>query len=386
MALLKQLSRWQAAGLIDDTTKQRIVEFEAKRGRPRVVYGLAALGAVSIGVGLISIVAANWDGIGPHTKLAVDVTLAVLLALGMRHAVRRQASLAAEALGLVYYLFTLASLALVGQVYQLGTPAWLALALWSLVTLPLALSMRSPLAGAVWLVGSSISYAMSVTELVELVPQRSLRADLGAGALAAWPLLVMLLARLPWHAPARRRIVQAVDVGARGAVVLAGLLLPFAFYADVSRQETLGLGLVLSAAACLGLHLCLQRWVRAAPKRARTSVSLLLASTWLTLALGVGLPHSELDLVGALLQVTYLGLLGFSCLQFGWVRAFHALTAVIAVRILILYFEVFGSMLSTGLGLVTGGVLTLLLAWLWKRKSPEFAARFDGETGARHAA
>jgi hypothetical protein len=50
-----------------------------------------------------------------------------------------------------------------------------------------------------------------------------------------------------------------------------------------------------------------------------------------------------------------------------------------------MYFEVFGSMLSTGLGMITGGVLTLLLAWLWKRKSPELATRL-AVPGGSHAA
>jgi uncharacterized membrane protein len=45
---------------------------------------------------------------------------------------------------------------------------------------------------------------------------------------------------------------------------------------------------------------------------------------------------------------------------------------------LIVYFEVFGSLLDTGLGLVTGGLLTLLLIWFWARKRREF----DRELGA----
>ena len=56
-------------------------------------------------------------------------------------------------------------------------------------------------------------------------------------------------------------------------------------------------------------------------------------------------------------------------------RAFNALTALIALRVLVIYFEVFGSLLSTGVGLITGGVLTLLVGWLWQRKTAALAAR-----------
>jgi len=54
-------------------------------------------------------------------------------------------------------------------------------------------------------------------------------------------------------------------------------------------------------------------------------------------------------------------------------RLLNLATAVIGVRILIVYFEVFGSLLGTGIGLVIGGVLTLTLVWLWIRLRQRFA-------------
>ncbi len=386
MSLSKQLSRWRGAGLIDQDAQARILEFEAKRSRPRLVYGLAALGAVSIGIGIISIVAANWDGIGPYTKLSVDLLLAAGLAAGIYRAVVQRAALRTEVLGMVYYLFTLASLALVGQVYQLSTAAWQALAVWSAVTLPLVLLLESYLAGMVWFIGLGTSFVMAVSELMDLIDDPQLRGNLGIALLSAWPLLVMLLARFPWRREARRRFIRSVDFGAWTTLVLSGVLSPFILYGNISSRETLDWGLLFCAGTVLGLHFCHQRWLSAAPKRARLSLSASLAYTWLTVALGAGLTHGELNVVGALLQLGYLGLLAFISLQFGWVRTFHALTGIIAIRLSIVYFEVFGSMLSTGLGLVSGGVLTLLLAWLWKRKSPQLAARFERGAGASHAA
>jgi hypothetical protein len=391
MSLSKQLSRWHEAGLIDARTQEGILEFEARRARPRMVHALAALGAVSIGVGIISMVAANWDGISPSIKLGADLMLAAALALGAYQAVRRRASLLAEALGIVYYLFTLASLGLVGQVYQLGTPTWQALATWSLVTLPLAFLLRSYLAGALWFIGFGTSYVITLTEVLEDLEPHTLRDDAAVALISAWPLVVMLVARVPWlfafdgPGQARRRFLHAVDVCSWGVIVTAGFLVPFAFYTHVGSDDTLDVGLVGVAGACLALHFCQRRCLHAASKRAQLGVSLVLGVSWLTFSLGAGVPHPELALVGALLQVFYLGLLAFTSLELGWARTFHLLTAVIALRILIIYFEVFASMLSTGLGLITGGVLTLFLAWLWKRKSRELWARLGDNQGTPHA-
>jgi uncharacterized membrane protein len=65
---------------------------------------------------------------------------------------------------------------------------------------------------------------------------------------------------------------------------------------------------------------------------------------------------------------------------------FHALTALLALRILVVYFEVFGSLLDTGVGLVTGGLLTLLIAWFWQKKVRKLGQRAAVQTGGSHAA
>ena len=65
--------------------------------------------------------------------------------------------------------------------------------------------------------------------------------------------------------------------------------------------------------------------------------------------------------------------------QAGLINTLNFATAVIGIRILIVYFEVFGSLLGTGVGLVTGGVLTLGLVWLWVRKRRAFARELTPE-------
>jgi uncharacterized membrane protein len=53
-------------------------------------------------------------------------------------------------------------------------------------------------------------------------------------------------------------------------------------------------------------------------------------------------------------------------------RLLHLATAAVGLRLLAIYFEVFGSLLDTGLGLVLGGLLTLLVTWVWARKRRDF--------------
>jgi hypothetical protein len=50
--------------------------------------------------------------------------------------------------------------------------------------------------------------------------------------------------------------------------------------------------------------------------------------------------------------------------------------------VIVIYFEVFGSLLDTGLGLITGGALTLLLAWFWRKKTQSLAEHLSARPGA----
>jgi len=50
----RKVRQWQAAGLIDEATAERIEAFERSDERPIVLYTVGGLGALTIGVGFIS--------------------------------------------------------------------------------------------------------------------------------------------------------------------------------------------------------------------------------------------------------------------------------------------------------------------------------------------
>lgn len=87
MKLPAKLAQWQQAGIIDSEIAARILAHEARAqaqagGRPYLLYAVLGLGALSLCIGLISVVAANWDGIPAGAKLALDLLLLLGLAGG----------------------------------------------------------------------------------------------------------------------------------------------------------------------------------------------------------------------------------------------------------------------------------------------------------------
>jgi len=102
MDLSKKLSEWEQAGLIDAATRVRIETHEGSGRRSLQLYALLGLGTVSVGLGVISVVAANWDGMSGATKLGADLLLAVALAAGTFVSWRRGMALASDVLVIIY--------------------------------------------------------------------------------------------------------------------------------------------------------------------------------------------------------------------------------------------------------------------------------------------
>jgi uncharacterized membrane protein len=379
MDLSKKLLEWQQAGLIDAATRARIEAHEGSGRRSLQLYALLGLGAVSVGLGVVSVVAANWDGLSQYTKLGADLALGLALALGTFHCARRGMALASDVLVIVYAAFTLASLALIGQVYQLNTPLYQPLATWSLATAPLMLLGHSRWLGVLWGAGLTLSFGVSCQALLEehwstLGEQTMLNLVVSLGW--AWPLALIaatrrfLDARWPALASGMRELGWQL-------VLLGAALTTLPWYTSIGGDDTLswglGVGLALAVLTQLGLGWLLPE----APVRARHGVSALLGLALLSLGLGTGFERESIDVIAALFQLALLVALAYRDAHLGRVRSFNTWTALIALRLLIAYFEVFGSMLDTGLGMITGGLLTLALGWLWRKKSPSLARQLS---------
>jgi uncharacterized membrane protein len=347
MRLNKKLLRWQTANLIDEQTVQKILLFEKSSSRPIAIWAAGGLGALAIIIGIISVVAANWINTPDSLKLAVDIVLCAALAYAVY-----KVSLGAEAsqeklwlreiLVILYYGFTLASMGLIAQVYQLDESIARILLVWTIVTLPLVLLARGKFIAILWVVGTAITYGLNIESFHEF-SIRTLkfnRGDMYSLALSLaliGPLLFLLLSRLP--ALQKHRPVFAREISRYSwlVIILLGFSAQFLWYA---RNTTFVPYFVFVITGCV------------------TAIT------------------------AYLIPALYC-ILAWAALKFDSTRWFNFVTALISIRIVIIYIELFGSMLQTGLGMITGGVLTLLLAWLWIKKSGSLAGALttvDGQS------
>ena len=77
---LRRLKAWEAAGLVDATTAARIREWESSHASPLAMRAVIGIAALAIGLGLLSVIAANWDAVPGVVRLGVHFALMVALA------------------------------------------------------------------------------------------------------------------------------------------------------------------------------------------------------------------------------------------------------------------------------------------------------------------
>jgi hypothetical protein len=101
----------------------------------------------------------------------------------------------------------------------------------------------------------------------------------------------------------------------------------------------------------------------------------IVADLWLGLAAMPLLAYalSGNKIVAALLFMALWSGIAFTALRAGWRSAFQAAVGIVALRLVLLSFELGGDLLTSGAGLIASGLLILGVTWLALKISKRFA-------------
>lgn len=364
VSLQRKLDSWVEAGLIEPETSVRIMAYERGESRPRAGWAVVALGLLAVVLGALLLISANWDRIADWLKLGVHMGLLLLVAAGFWRSVRREQTWLAEGLLFLFAMLVLGGIALQAQVYQLTGDIWKSLMLWLALVAPvLWLAGSTRLNGTLLaLLGVGAPAAMALTT----IDDGGLWL-LAHGLAMASPLLLLVLAafvprdRLPFR-------LSLVETGS-ALVLSASSLVHFAWAVDISGSQAIDslwrlLPVALISVLCFAL-------LRQRPRLLHPALlGPLCVGSVLVAMLALGIPHDDAlpsRIIGVLLFMGFWVWVARAAIVAGQHRLFSLAIGALAMRIFIIYLELFGSLAATGSGLLAGGVLLLLLSWAWQR-------------------
>ncbi len=139
--LNKQLREWADKGLINEEQSARILSYEANKPKASwFMYGMLTLGVTVVGLGVISLIAANWHQIPNGIKLGGAFLLLMLIGAFAYKNHGSEKPIIYDASILALQTMSLATIGLIAQIYHTGGKPYQAILLWSLMIFPAALT------------------------------------------------------------------------------------------------------------------------------------------------------------------------------------------------------------------------------------------------------
>lgn len=370
----RKIDRWHAAGLIDEATKARLIAYETENSRPLALWAVVGIGVLTIGLGIVSVVAANWEDVPGTVRLAVHLILIAAIAgfIAMRgDRLEREHPWGLEALLFVVGVLGLAFFGHIGQVYQTDSPLWQPMAAWLVLFAPVLL-----LRGQSWIVALGLMAAVVGTawEYVSTLAEwtSTIEPDvpwLWMSFVTALPLLIAPIAAWLRERSTRTAFWARMEqLAIAYALAGASLLCVIASIGEAERG-LLSIGpQMLRAAVALVAAVVL-----VTVHRSRSGV----AAAWILGACGVSALlaslFNDLDVLAGLLFMALWTGVAAAALRAGWRGLFQLAVAVVALRLIILSFELASDLLTSGFGLIVAGLLVLGVAWLAVRVSRSLA-------------
>lgn len=365
MSTRKKLQRWQDNGLIEQDVMQNILAYEKKRGAGRFSKAMFGLGGFAIIIGVLAVVAANWQIIPPYTKLYVHLAVNALAAFAAFKYAAAGKSLQANLSVLALTGLTLTLIALTGQVFHLNGTFADALILWAILATPAAVVYGTGNISLIpWIIGLVAAIILGFHEHVLSDMEEKSQTVAVAAFMVALPLSFIHISSfaLTGRNPALQS--KLYYAGAAVLVICASLGCLAWYIPDMFFLKN-NYGPHMLGIAVIGMV-----WARFIPLPepivSKDEKPYLRRLMYVSVAIGFLpfiIPHSGDTFFAALSFTAYWLFVGYIAQKTDRQALLTLAIVLVAIRIYVVYLELFGGLLVTGFGLITSGVVLIGLAW-----------------------
>lgn len=369
-----QLRRWVDAGLLSQEQAHAIAAYEENRHKPWLTWAAFGIAGLAIALGIAAIIAANWADIPRAVKLGVHFMLNIAAAAGVFFAARRASPLLLDFAAFIFAALILTGIALIGQVFQLSSPLWRPLLFWTALVGPvLMLVGQGRLTAIAWCAGL-------LGSIVSFIADSEIK---GAGAIILYAAVgpALIFTGMMGRQRSARHDYWSTFV-AVGYVVILGVAslhaaLIWGYDGSGAPRFARNFWSAFPVLAVVYGALAAFLFRRDADERARSTllVAALAVMTLPTIGRVSGDPGQVLS---AALFMALWAVVAWTCIKTRHPGLARLAVGIIALRLIAVYFQVFGSLAMTGLGLIVSGVLILIATYvslrIMRRLAPADAA------------
>lgn len=324
-----------------------------------------------IGIGIISLVAANWKDIPDALKLFVDFALLIALAGGSYFAWEKKKLILFDVLLVSFMVLCLASIGLISQIYHTGGKLYQALLMWSIITAGAAAASKRSFAPFIWATG--FLSGVTFTALDSLAFQPIFQKH-GTPVFMAIPLLSALLA------------IMCRSIGGEGGqtkalrlwTVIGGMIALVVAETQLWRHKSIDLSIVaflpgyaFAALSAFGI------WMSLEYKKAQKF--LLLATLGLYLVpFHFPMLAIQSKVAYAIFSVAVLATMAVFLASLKLRGLFQLFLVALGIRFLVLYFQALGGLATTGFGLIISGIIIIAMVVVWNKYRKEITTWAEG--------
>ncbi len=394
--LPSELARWESDGIITAEQSQAIrarysleeLAPQTIRAQGRLVTGLAVIGSVLVGLGIILFFAANWEGIDRWPKLAIIlVTILTAHSVGYYLRYHRGYVRVGSAVVLLACLIYGGGVHLVGQVYNVDVNDPRLMLFWFLGVFPLVYIVKSQPIQFLGLVLLLLALGFRLPDWIDEVSAGE--AILGASLYLILGLLILSVGRIKEEVAALRpysEVFQLVGlITALGAMFVLTFKNVFDAFQEgryIEGDAELAFRLLIAAAGALILALVIATaWLHRRNEDEFTlngvegiAIVIALAVAYVVIGVNTGSDVFYSVMLNSLFAVVLLGVLvsGYLRGRETWVNIG---LAFVGIDIVARYFEYSWDLMDRSLIFVAAGVILLLGGYLVERTRQKMLER-----------
>lgn len=373
MKIAKKLDVWLDNGLISAEQYKKIEAFEQNHKKPVVIGSLLGLSFFCIALGIISLISANWEVIPAYIKLSLDILILIGVTIGAIYFHNKEKNNFFEGMLILYAGLVLASIGLIAQIYQLQSDGMKAVLLWTILVFPAVLITRKVILPLVWLPLFTTSSINTLAEINFVYAILEMIEKTFPYAISVCGILLFAYIYRFTSYYFRTRLAPQIkamkfwlgfDIVSLVIVMDLGLGL-LGEYGNPSHAENQASVIVISllvlATVAFGYYSNKYNYSRLLT----CALAILLGFSIIFMTL----PENKLlyDIWGFLLTMSILATVVVYALIKNKEKLLNIATACVAIRLFIVYIQVFGSLLTTGVGLIISGMFFLSLLYIWKK-------------------